>query len=193
MNRLHTNTGRQTTTRNTESRQQRQSGFTLLEMLISMVVLAVFLGAAIPSFGNLLKNNRLEAEQMDLIAAIALARSEAAKRGVPVTLSALQPITAGNEFSNGWVVWVDNNGDGSYQAGTETIRVHQALSSDLKISATTTEIAFLPSGFRRYHDANGNVTQAALTVCDDRHNSTGAQITVLPSGSTNVNEHFVCQ
>ncbi|MDD5297925.1 MAG: GspH/FimT family pseudopilin [Rhodocyclaceae bacterium] len=191
MNRNESAQGRRSTAK--KQIPHGMSGFTLLELLVAMAIMMVFLTSAIPSFGSLIQNNRLQAEQMDLVSAIALARSEAAKRGVPVTLSAMTPVTTGNEFGNGWVIWVDNNGDGAYQAATETIRVHQALSSDSRLAASTTDITFQPSGFRRYQDDSGNLIQAQFTLCDSRHNATGTQITVLPSGSVDLNNKYVCQ
>jgi type IV fimbrial biogenesis protein FimT len=191
MNRYELTLGRRSAARNQIS--HTTAGFTLLELVVAMAIMAVFLTSAVPSFGSMVKNNRLEAEQMDFMSSIALARSEAAKRGVPVSLKAMTPVATGNEFGNGWVVWVDNNGDGLYQAETETIRVHQALSSDIRLASATTEMTFQPSGFRRYQDDSGNLIEAQFTVCDSRHNVKGAQVTVLPSGSISVNNQYICQ
>jgi len=191
MNRYELTLGRRSAALKQVSRAT--AGFTLLELMVTMAIMTVFLTSALPSFGSMVKNNRLEAEQMDFMSSIALARSEAAKRGVPVSLSAMTPVTTGNEFGNGWVVWVDNNNDGVYQPETETIRVHQALSSDIRLASATTEMTFQPSGFRRYQDDSGNLIEAQFTVCDSRHNVKGAQVTVLPSGSINLNKQYMCQ
>jgi type IV fimbrial biogenesis protein FimT len=191
MNRYELTLGQRSAARNQTSRAT--AGFTLLELVVAMAIMAVFLTSAVPSFGSMVKNNRLEAEQMDFVSAIALARSEAAKRGILVGLSALTPVITGNEFSNGWVVWVDNNGDGVYQAETETIRVHQALSSDIRLASAISEMTFQPSGFRRYQDDSGNLIEAQFTLCDSRHNVKGSQVTVLPSGSTKINKEYVCE
>lgn len=169
------------------------SGFTLVELMVAMAIMVVFVSSAVPSFGTMVRNNRLEAEQMEFTSSVALARSEAAKRGVPVMLSALTPTTPGNEFGNGWAVWVDSNNDGSYQPATETIRVHQALSSDIRLASATTELTFQPSGFRRYQDDSGNLISAVFTLCDGRPEVKGAQVTVLPAGSIDLNNQYVCQ
>lgn len=191
MNRYELTLGQHSAARTQISRAT--AGFTLLEVMVAMAIMAVFLASAVPSFGSMVKNNRLEAEQMDFMSSIALARSEAAKRGVPVSLSALTPVATGNEFGNGWAVWVDSNHDGLYQAATETIRVHQALSSDIRLASSTTDLTFQPDGFRRYQDDSGNLIEARFTLCDSRHNVKGAQVTVLPSGSSKLDKEYVCE
>lgn len=191
MKRVATNWGRRSAAQ--MNRQSTMSGFTLLELMITLVVMAVFAGMAVPSLSTLVQNNRLEAEQMDFMSALSMARSEAIKRGVPVMLRASTPVVEGNEFGNGWSIWVDSNNDGVFQPATETIKVHQAVSGDLKVSSSVTQMTFLPSGFSGYRDENGQLASAIFTVCDSRHNVTGGQISVLPSGATSLNNRYSCQ
>jgi type IV fimbrial biogenesis protein FimT len=56
-------------------------GFTLIELLITIVVLAVLLTLAAPSFRDVIQNNRVTAQANELVSALNLARSEAVKRG----------------------------------------------------------------------------------------------------------------
>ncbi|MFX7898796.1 prepilin-type N-terminal cleavage/methylation domain-containing protein, partial [Acinetobacter baumannii] len=59
-------------------------GFTLIELLAVVTILAILLAVAIPSFAPMLSSNRLFAVQTEVMSSLALARSEAAKRGMPV-------------------------------------------------------------------------------------------------------------
>src|SRR5258708_2651494 len=92
------------------------------------------------SFSASTNNNRHHETENEFVACLALARSEAARRGVPVVLSATTP-TSGNAFGGGWTVWVDINGNGSLDAGEPLLRSHEALPSTILIGdGTTTSI-----------------------------------------------------
>lgn len=56
-------------------------GFTLLELMVTVAVLAILLTVGIPGFGDLVRNNRVTAQTNQLITAINIARTEAVKRG----------------------------------------------------------------------------------------------------------------
>ena len=79
---------------------RRQRGFTLIELLVTITVLIILSSMAASSFSTSINNNRLYASQNEFVAYLALARSEAARRGVPVVLSATTP-TSGNAFGGG--------------------------------------------------------------------------------------------
>jgi type IV fimbrial biogenesis protein FimT len=83
-------------------------GFTLVEGLIVMTVLGLLLAAALPSFAEFGRNQRLRAAAYDLVADLLLARSEAIKRASPVSVV---PVAGWN---GGWTVRVD----GGLHAGT---------------------------------------------------------------------------
>lgn len=58
---------------------RRQNGFTLVELMIAVVVLGVLATIAFPSFQSTIRSNRIATTSNDLIASMALARSEAVK------------------------------------------------------------------------------------------------------------------
>ncbi|TNF61933.1 MAG: prepilin-type N-terminal cleavage/methylation domain-containing protein, partial [Burkholderiales bacterium] len=63
-----------------------QSGFTLIELMVTITVLAVLLGVGVPSFQATIQGNRITTAANDLVAALQYARSEAVRRGVNVTV-----------------------------------------------------------------------------------------------------------
>jgi type IV fimbrial biogenesis protein FimT len=91
-------------------------GFTVIELVITVAVLAILVAIATPSFRELSLNNRATSATNNLLADLALARNEAVKTARVAYVTA----TGGN-WSNGWAVWVDANGNGSRDTASEPI------------------------------------------------------------------------
>lgn len=64
----------------------RQRGFTLWELLVTVTVIGVVLGIGIPNFNEFSRNSEMASAVNSLVSAIHVSRTEAVKRGVPVTL-----------------------------------------------------------------------------------------------------------
>jgi type IV fimbrial biogenesis protein FimT len=80
-------------------------GFTLVELIVAISIAAILLAIAVPSYNSSQLNSQLRASANDLIASINLARSEAIKRGVTVTLCASSDgESCGGEWHDGWLV-----------------------------------------------------------------------------------------
>lgn len=101
---------------------RRTNGFTLLELMVTIAVLAILASIAFPGFQVTLRSNRMATTSNELIAALSLARSEAVKntRGAAVCASLAGTGCDGDAWSDGWMVWSDTNGDGEY-GSTETV------------------------------------------------------------------------
>ena len=136
--------------------QAAQRGFTLGELLITVVVAAVLAAAALPSYRTIMRNARLTTQSYDFVSALSLARSEAVKRGVPVTVcaSADQAAcggTTGCNWENGWIVFVDSNNNHTVDVGDEILRATPALAAGYTLCATsgtslTTYVTLSPKG-----------------------------------------------
>jgi type IV fimbrial biogenesis protein FimT len=90
----------------------RSRGFTLVELMVTLVVLVVLVSVAVPSFDNIRLSNRLASYSTDLVAGSQLARSEAIKRNARVTLCASSNGTAcatNGQWEAGWIV-ISNDG-----------------------------------------------------------------------------------
>ena len=77
----------------------KAAGFTLVDLVVVVVIVAVMISIAAPSFAAFIASQRASTAAMDLYAALTLARSEATKRNANVTLA---PATGG--WQNGWSV-----------------------------------------------------------------------------------------
>lgn len=115
----------------------RQSvGFTLIEVLVVLVVIGIGSSIAIPSFQGMMERNRLATQTNDVLLAVNLARSEAARIGGVVSIQAASP-TAGDEFGAGYCVVVGNPGN---CAGT-VLRQFPALAGDSTLAGIDNDLA----------------------------------------------------
>lgn len=77
----------------------QQRGFSLIELMFVMVIAAVLLGIAVPSFREFTAGQRVKNTAFDFAADLLLARSEAVKRNASVTLT-----PTGAAWADGWTV-----------------------------------------------------------------------------------------
>lgn len=110
-------------------RPKQEAGFTAIELLVSVSVLAVLAALAGPSFKSLIDRWRVRDALEAMQSTLYLARSEAIKRGGRVAIEKLPKTTPGctlasttEEWGCGWFVFVDENNDGKWQATEERLR-----------------------------------------------------------------------
>ena len=143
------------------SRKFSCRGLTLIELMITLVILAVTVTMATPAMQQLIQGSRLRTETTRLLDALNLARSEAVLRNVPVSLcpspmpSPGVPTCAG-DFSDGWVGFTNRNRDDIIDAGSDqVIRAFVAIPPGYSLTnlAGTRPIAelitYLPDGSSR--------------------------------------------
>src|SRR3974377_2424724 len=87
---------------------QRHAGFTLVELLITVLVLAILLGLAVPAFRSFMQNDQQWVGQNNLVLSLNSARSEAVKNdmpgGVQVCSSTDGQTCTGTAWNQGWIV-----------------------------------------------------------------------------------------
>jgi type IV fimbrial biogenesis protein FimT len=111
------------------------AGFTLIELLVTVAVTAVLLGLAVPSFLDLSVRNRLSGYANDLIASVHLARSEAVRRGSPISICKSDDgASCAGSWSDGWIVFVDRNSDSVVDDGEDILKVFGALTDNYTLS-----------------------------------------------------------
>ncbi|RLA50943.1 MAG: pilus assembly protein [Gammaproteobacteria bacterium] len=112
--------------------QRRQAGFTLVELMIVVIVVAVLLTVAAPSMLNLLQKNRLQTAADNFYAALMAARSEAVKINLPVVICKSSDgaacVLSGN-WEQGWLMYADLDSDSTKDPSDPILRVGEALKS----------------------------------------------------------------
>jgi type IV fimbrial biogenesis protein FimT len=166
----------------------KQSGFTLLEMMFTIALLAVIVGFGVPNLRDFVRNSRMTSAANDIVTDFNLARSEAVKRRVPVTLCKSQTLAQCDEDDadgpfNSWIVFVDDpdpavadplgntDGDGEVDAG-EVILRQRTLPDTITVlkRANQLRVTFQPNGFPEVEAARVE----RFLLCDPRGNVVGA-------------------
>jgi type IV fimbrial biogenesis protein FimT len=168
--------------------KKTQSGLTLLELLITITIASILAAIAGPSFSALLKNNRLSADSNDLLADLALARSEAAKRGVRVTLCASNTGTScsGANWADGRIVFVDRGTAGTVDAGDEILRVTSALRGPDRL---LTAASFTNNNYVQYRPKGAADSTGTFTLCAGTSSRT---ITINTTGRAMLGTNGTC-
>lgn len=161
------------------------NGFTLLELIVTMAVAALLLSVGVPSFRNVIMDNRLAGQANEFVTSISTARSAAVRYQRNATIcassnydAAVPACDAGTDWSNGWIVWVDKNRDSAASAD-EIISVHEPLGTATLVSTALSQIGYDARGF-----AVGGGDD--LMLCDNRTAETGRLIRVNNVGRTSV-------
>jgi type IV fimbrial biogenesis protein FimT len=161
-------------------KQPKMTGFTLIELMITLVVAVILLSIAAPSFVDIIKNNRLTTQINELSASLNLSRSEAIKRSITITVckSNDQASCSGN-WHDGWIVFEDANDNGTVDSGETIIRVHPAITSGNTLTSSKNRITYNSNGFAIGYNS-------IFRLCDDRGASSVKGLVISNSGRIRV-------
>jgi type IV fimbrial biogenesis protein FimT len=125
-------------------------GVTLIELIVTISIMAILLAMGAPSFQTAMVSNRLTSQTNMLLGALSYTRSEAIKRNRNVVLT---PIVA-SHWEGGWTVFVDLNADNTFDADQEPeLQRYDAVSRGY-----TVEYAAFPSNARVAYRPDGRTT-----------------------------------
>lgn len=142
-------------------------GFTLVELIITLAVLAVLIAMAVPSFTSLINSNRLAAQSNELVAGLQEARLESLRSNRRVTVcrstNGTSCNTAAGATWTGWISFVDTNGNGTVDAG-ETLLRSSSIKAPLQVRSTAQALTFRADGMVR-NNATGALVNNTFNVC----------------------------
>lgn len=175
-----------------------QMGFTLHELITAVAIFLILTVVGVPSYIGFVRNSQLSNLSTSLYTDLLYARSESLKRKTNVVLcrsanpSAASPVCSSggtaNDWSAGWLVFADINGNGTYEsANDQLLRISNSSStSTIKVMSNTT------ANLRVTYSSDGSLDISSVpttfAICDDRDQNGsydaayGRQIDVIAVG-----------
>jgi type IV fimbrial biogenesis protein FimT len=137
------------------ARRRPVAGFTLIELAIVLAIVAILLRVASPGLSRTAATRALAAQSSEFMSALRFARSEALKRGMPVTVCAAaqggaSPACQGAraaDWRSGWIVFADSQRRGVLDDGDPVLRIQPPLRRTGGVAGTRGSISFTAAGF----------------------------------------------
>src|SRR4051812_11877644 len=137
-----------------------QRGFSLIELMLTLVIAATLMGVAVPAFRGVVNSNRVLTQSNDIVAALNLARSEAITRNATITFCGAATATATTcSTTSPWVAWVVLNGTTLLRGGDI-----DSYSNTLKVTSsglTNNSLTYSSDGLAR---TNGSTLLNSETI-----------------------------
>jgi type IV fimbrial biogenesis protein FimT len=158
---------------------RRSSGFTLVELMVTVSLAAILMALAVPMLRDSIANNRLTGQTNELIAAMTLARSQAITMNQPVTFCRANSETANAcaGSAGDWQFWI-------IRSATGVVRRGALLAGSLDVTSTFTndQVVFASDGLAR--SSNVLVTGGPhINVCSHHSTTDNNRQVTLGAGS----------
>jgi type IV fimbrial biogenesis protein FimT len=152
--------------------RRRERGFTMIEIMIAVLIMATLLMIGVPTFRDSMANSNIRGAAGDLGIAFNTARAMALSLR---TVVVVKPLGTANDWNDGWMIDFDTvvPVTGATKEKDQEFLPHPGVQV-VETGSALTSITFNPSGIVS--------SQATFTVCDLRPNEVGRVITIDPLG-----------
>ncbi len=125
----------------------RSGGFTLIELMLTLALIAIVLGFGVPSMTQLIRSNEVVNQTNSVLGGIQLARAEAVKRGVGMAVcGSSDQVSCDGQWGQGWLVYEDADGT----ASPTTTNIVRLATGSAEVDATSGGVVrFDHQGLRR--------------------------------------------
>lgn len=168
------------------------SGFTLLELMITVAIAAILAAIAIPSFRTFILNSRRAEISNDLLVTLQHARSEAIRRGQTVSVCASadgSSCVGTSSWQIGWIAFVNRDRDMPPQRDSglpeeEILQIGPKIDAAVTVTTSTFEAQSQDRfNLRPFSSVN---TNGSIAICDERGSAAARGIIVSQSGTIRV-------
>jgi prepilin-type N-terminal cleavage/methylation domain-containing protein len=159
--------------------KRTQNGFTLYELLITVMIVGLILTFGVPNMLQFSQNSRMTSTANDLHSAFHMARSESGRAKTNITICASNNSLAATsncsgDWEDGFIVFVDTNGNISRAGATETVLYASGPMDDsitLAVANDATYFSYASTGLGR-PNVGGNPAVTQIVMCDERGTGT---------------------
>jgi len=134
-------------------RPQRERGFTMIELMVTIAIAGTMMGLAIPALKAMITGRAVQAQSSALVSTLRFAKAEALKRGAPVsvcrTTAAAPDSCAGTAGTwQTWMVFADRGTAGTVDAGDTKLRVENGATTNVAFKSLpdATYVSFQSTG-----------------------------------------------
>ncbi len=128
---------------------QRLKGFSLIELVITLAVVAIMSSMVLTFSGAFLQDNRLATANNDLVGSINLARSTAVSRGETASICASSNGTSctSTAWEQGWIVFSDTGTAGVIDGADQILKVSNKVGVNVTVNSPSFYLQFKPQGY----------------------------------------------
>ncbi|WP_432471149.1 GspH/FimT family pseudopilin [Amphritea sp. HPY] len=168
-------------------RDRKQSGFTLVELMITIAIFAILLAIATADYSSTINTNRLAAGMNQLQGQLSYARSAAAKAATNITLCSSTNSTScngGSNWESGWIIFTDADADAVVDTTDRVLKVNSGLES-----VTLRRTGFIYAAGRIQYNSRGELrgnsaVEGSFSLCSsDSDTAVARGVVVQISGS----------
>jgi type IV fimbrial biogenesis protein FimT len=168
------------------------SGYTLVELMAILAVLAVLLSVGVPMMKVFFQSNRMISNTNEIVAGLHVARSEAIRQQMRITMcqsSDSASCTGSGKWEDGFIVFQDPNGNVTVDGGERLLRVNTGadgadvtIRSDDATNSIVNSVSFSSRGLPKA--LNGGALSGVFRICDARGRQSADGVSTVARGVT---------
>lgn len=170
---------------------RREDGFTLIELMIAIGLMALLLSMAVPAMNMFVSNARQTGAVNDFVSSMHIARSTAITTNARVTIC---PSASGGNceavsWDEGWIVFGDLDSDQNVDGDESIIAASAGIDGLSIVSGEFAQyLMYRPNG--RVMNASVNSNSGQFTVCDRRGSDHAKVLIVDLSGRPRLSDRL---